>query len=114
VEEGMARLDFYVNYELQTSIKLESREVVLGRAPNCAVQIPDPEVSRRHAVIYNDNATHSIENMGANGTRINGRAIDTRHQLEPGDVIFIASHILVYQPDDVPAEQLDATVITFD
>lgn len=110
----MPRLDFYVNYELQTSIKLEGCDVVLGRAPGCEVQIPDPKVSRRHAVIYSNAEIHSIENFGANGTRINGRSIDTRHQLQPGDVIFIASHILVYQPDDAPAEHLDATVITPD
>jgi pSer/pThr/pTyr-binding forkhead associated (FHA) protein len=108
----MPRLDFYVNYELQASIKLEGSDVVLGRAPDCAVQIPDPKVSRRHAVIYTDNDNHAIENFGANGTRVNGRAIDARHSLQPGDAIFISSYILVYQPDEVPAEQLDATVIT--
>ena len=110
----MPRLDLYVNYELQASIKLEGSNVALGRAPGCAVQIPDPKVSRRHAVIYKDMDHHSIENFGANGTRINGRALEGRHPLQPGDVIFISSYILVYQPDDAPAEQLDATLIAPD
>ena len=107
----MPRLDLYVNYELQASIKLEEKDVVLGRAPGCAVQIPDPKVSRRHAVIYTDQENHAIENFGANGTRVNGNAIDARHPLQPGDAIFISSYILVYQPDDMPVEQLDATLI---
>ena len=110
----MPRLDFYVNYELQASIKLEGTDVVLGRAPGCAVQIPDPKVSRRHAVIYTDQHSHAIENFGANGTRVNGRTIDARQPLQPGDAIFISSYILVYQPDDAPAEQLDATLISLD
>ena len=110
----MPRLDFYVNYELQASIKLEGTDVVLGRAPDCAVQIPDPKVSRRHAVIYSDQETHAIENFGANGTRVNGHTVDARQLLQPGDTIFIASYILVYQLDDMPVEQLDATVITPD
>jgi len=110
----MARLDFYVNYELQASIKLEGSEVVLGRAPACAVRMPDPEVSRRHAVIYTEEDRHTIENFGANGTKINGRTLEARHTLQPGEAIFISSYILVYQPDDAPAEQLDATVITPD
>ena len=110
----MPRLDFYVNYELQASIKLEGADVVLGRASGCAVQIPDPKVSRRHAVIYTDQHSHTIENFGTNGTRVNGHKIDSRHPLQPGDAIFISSYILVYQTDDAPAEQLDATVITPD
>ena len=107
----MPRLDLYVNYELQASIKLDGSEVVLGRASDCAVQIPDPKVSRRHAVIYTDKECHTIENFGANGTRVNGRIIDTRQMLQPGDAIFISSCILVYQPDDAPVEQPDATII---
>lgn len=110
----MPRVDFYVNYELQASIKLEGDELVLGRAPDCAVQIPDPRVSRRHAVIFTDSDHHVIENFGANGTRINGRTLEARHRLQAGDVIFISSYILVYQPDDAPAEQLDATVVSLD
>jgi pSer/pThr/pTyr-binding forkhead associated (FHA) protein len=110
-EECMPRLDLYVNYELQASIKLDGDDVVLGRAAGCAVQIPDPKVSRRHAVIYTDNECHAIENFGANGTRVNGRVIDARQALQPGDAIFISSYILVYQSDAVPAEQSEATII---
>ena len=107
----MARLDFYVNYELQASIRLDATAVGLGRAPDCEVQMPDPKVSRRHAVISFTHNSHTIENFSANGTRVNGSAIDEGQSLQPGDVIFIASYILVYQSDDVPAAALDATVI---
>ena len=107
----MPRLDLYVNYELQASFKLQGADVVLGRAPGCAVQIPDPTVSRRHAVISHAGHHHAIENFGANGTRINGRALESPHTLQPGDVIFISSYILVYQPDEQPAAQLDGTLI---
>ena len=107
----MPRLDLYVNYELQASIKLEGSDVVLGRDPKCAVQIPDPKVSRRHAVICADNNSYTIENFSANGTRINGRPITARHQLQPGDAIFISSYILVYQPDEAPVEHMAATVM---
>jgi pSer/pThr/pTyr-binding forkhead associated (FHA) protein len=84
---------------------------VLGRASNCEVRIPDPKVSRRHAVIYTDGDHHVIENFGANGTKINGRQLEVRQRLQPGDTIFISSYILVYQPDETPAGQLDATII---
>ena len=107
----MSRLDLYVNYELQASIKLQGSDVILGRAPSCAVQIPDTTVSRRHAVIYAQEADHAIENFGANGTKVNGQIINSRQKLNPGDVIFISSYILVYQSDDAPLEQSEATII---
>lgn len=108
----MPRLDLYVNYELQASFKLEDTDVVLGRDPRSAVQIPDQKVSRRHAVISIDNGIHTIENFSANGTKVNGRPIGERHILQPGDTIFIASYILVYQSDDAATDELDATVIS--
>lgn len=107
----MPRLDLYVNYELQASFKLDGTDVVLGRDPRSEVQIPDLKVSRRHAVISIDNDNHTIENFSANGTKVNGRPIVTRHRLQPGDTIFIANYILVYQSDDAAMDELDATVI---
>lgn len=107
----MARLDLYVNYELQASIKLKEQEVAVGRDPSCAIQIPDPKVSRRHAVVSVSAAGHVIENLGANGTRVNGNKISAVCPLNPGDAIFIASNVLVYQLDDAPVSELDPTVM---
>ena len=107
----MPRLDLYINYELQASFKLEGTDIVLGRSPESAVQIPDQKVSRCHAVICIDNDNHTIENFSANGTKVNGRPLVARHCLQPGDTIFISSYILVYRSDDAPMDELDATVI---
>ncbi len=105
----MARLDLYVNYSLQASIKLEGDAIDLGRDPQCAVQLADARVSRRHAVISSSPGAHTIENLGRNGTRVNGEPLTGPHRLQAGDAIFIASNILIYQPDDAPAEDLGAT-----
>lgn len=107
----MPRLDFYVNYELQASVKLDEAEVVLGRDPKCAVQMPDPAVSRRHAVIYQEQDGHSLESFGSNGTRVNGKPVEGRLALTPGDAIFVSRYILVYQADDAPVDALDSTVL---
>lgn len=107
----MARLDLYVNYEKKASIKLDLPEVVLGRDSHCDVQIPDPRVSRRHAVVRGESGTHVIENFGANGTRVNGDVIDTPRPLAAGDAIFIGSYILVYQPDEACEEDPGETLL---
>ena len=104
----MSRLDLYVNYELQASIKLQGSDVILGRAPSCAVQIPDTTVSRRHAVIYAEEADHAIENFGANGTKVNGKRI-SRQILKHGDAISIGGHNFVYDSGQI--QDMETTAI---
>jgi pSer/pThr/pTyr-binding forkhead associated (FHA) protein len=105
------RLDIYVNYEHQATITLMDDEVLIGRDDKCAVKIPNERVSRVHAIIRACGDGHEIENRGANGTRVNGRRIEAPRALEPGDSVFIARYILVYQPDDAPVAELDSTVL---
>jgi len=107
----MPRLDFYVGYELQATIKLDKPEVSIGRDTNCEIQMPDPKVSRVHALIHSVEGGHRIENKGANGTRVNSQRIDAPQNLKPGDAVFISSYILIYQPDDAPVEELASTVL---
>lgn len=107
----MPRLDFYVGYQLQTSVKLGESQVTLGRDPECVVAMPDPHVSRLHAVVEPSPGGYRIENRGANGTRVNGRQVEDPQELAPGDAIFIGSYILVYQQDDAPVEQLASTIL---
>ena len=107
----MQRLDFYVGYELQASIKLEADEITLGRDASCMVQMPDERVSRLHALIKSVDNEHWIENHGANGTRVNNRKIDAPYALKPGDAIFIASYILVYQLEGAPVSDMASTVL---
>lgn len=107
----MARLDLYVNYKLQASMKLAEGETKIGRDPGCKVQIPDAKVSRLHAVIQQDGNHHEIENFGTNGTKVNGHEINGPKLLRPGDVIFVSSYILAYQSDDTPAENQAETIL---
>ncbi|KXI28449.1 FHA domain-containing protein [Paraglaciecola hydrolytica] len=107
----MARLDMYANYELQASFKLDDSDFLLGRDPNCVVIIPDPKVSRKHAVIKSVGDDRVIQNLGVNGTKINGKALDSDYILQAGDAIFIGSYILVFQTDYNDNTNLDSTTI---
>ncbi len=107
----MPRLDFYVNYIHQATIRLEDSEVLIGRDSQCAVEIPDDRVSRVHAVIRASGDGHEIENRGTNGTKINGRRINEPLTLQPGDAIFIGRYVMVYQPDDAPVAEHVSTVL---
>lgn len=107
----MPRLDVYTKFKLQASFKLESDKTIIGRDSRCEVLLPDNRVSRHHAVIYGDVSGHEIENLGTNGTKVNGNLIKQVHILMPGDVIAIADFLLVYQPDGTAPEDLESTRI---
>lgn len=107
----MPRLDLYVNYQLQATVSLDDPEVMIGRDPSCAICMPHPKVSRRHAVLRQVAGGHEIENRGVNGTKVNGRRIDAPQLLEPGDAIFVSHFILIYQSDEVPPAENSQTVL---
>jgi pSer/pThr/pTyr-binding forkhead associated (FHA) protein len=65
---------------------------VLGRAADAPLRVKHATVSRTHArvIISEDRKTASLEHAGgANGTRLNGRAIDKAEPLSDGDEIGI-------------------------
>ncbi len=107
----MPRLDFYINYIHQVTIRLEDSELLIGRDSKCALNIPDEKVSRVHAVIRTSGEGHQIENRGTNGTKINGRMIEEPHTLQARDAIFIGRYVMIYQPDDAPVAEHASTVL---
>jgi pSer/pThr/pTyr-binding forkhead associated (FHA) protein len=59
----------------------------IGRA-ECDIILPDPDVSRRHAVICLVNGSLAVEDAGSkNGTYVNGRRIEAATVLANGDEV---------------------------
>ena len=105
----MPRIDFYIDYKLFLKIRLGDGEIVLGRGSDCQVQLPREQVSRRHAVIHpQDDGGYRIENLSANGTRLNASMLETPTRLGPGDRLYIADYVIIYQGDDSPSEDLES------
>jgi ABC transport system ATP-binding/permease protein len=62
-------------------------EMIVGRV-EAAITIPDPEISRRHAVLRTTPLGLEIEDLGSlNGTYVNGEQITKPVQLRPDDLI---------------------------
>lgn len=103
----MPRLDFYQDQEHFVTVRLEDDEVMIGRGPECAIQLPALEVSRIHAVICrDDDGGHLIHDRSWNGTRLNFQRVEEPTRLVAGDRIYIEDYVLIYQPDEEPAEDL--------
>ncbi|HWI21688.1 MAG TPA: FHA domain-containing protein [Baekduia sp.] len=69
------------------AIPISEGTVRLGRGFAAEIQIDDPTLSRRHAIIVHENdATTVLDDRSANGTFVNGVQI-TRQNLSHGDKV---------------------------
>ena len=85
------------------TLKLGSRvqefaqtRVVLGRGRDVDFHLEDPNVSRRHTVVYWEGGRMYVKDLGStNGTFVNGRPV-TAGPVKDGDIITVGgSEILV-------------------
>lgn len=75
---------------------LTQDSIVVGRTPDCDVQVPDARVSKRHARLTWNGSTYCLTTIGRNGTRINSRDVSTTIALCHGDVIALGDSLLCY------------------
>jgi adenylate cyclase len=70
----------------------------IGRSPENSLQLPDHEVSRRHAIIQaqGEREFWLVDLGSANGTCVNGRRISQSVRLHNSDIIRIANHELEF------------------
>lgn len=73
---------------------------VIGRDA-CDVVLPDPEVSRRHAIVRALGEHPAIQDLGSlNGTFVNGRRIEGVTPLHVGDVLRLGNTVWHVRPAD--------------
>ena len=83
---------------------LPDGEHLVGRAPDAAVWLDSPKVSRHHARVVVDGRHANIEDLGSkNGTFVRGQRIDAATPLQPGDRIRIGLFTIVFQVARVTA-----------
>ena len=72
--------------------------VTIGRLPECAIALDDPNASRRHAQIRREGLDVVLVDLGStNGTKVNGVLV-REHRLLPGDTITIGTTTLRFEP----------------
>ncbi len=94
-ELGMEREVVTLTYD-GTRHEITKRRVLIGRSTECDVQLPDPNVSRRHAELRQEGATYWIVDLDStNGVEVNGHRTK-RAKLEHGDTVKLGSTDLVF------------------
>jgi pSer/pThr/pTyr-binding forkhead associated (FHA) protein len=74
----------------------QGERTTIGRSPDCPIFLDDVTVSRRHAVLVEQDGRWSIEDQGSlNGTFVNRRRVDAA-DLSDGDEIQIGKYRLTF------------------
>lgn len=93
----MARLVLLLDGEA-TPVDLTGEETVIGRLPECAVQINSNMVSRKHARVMMRDDEFLIEDMGSgNKTYVNGKIAEVATPLKHGDRIKLGPILLRFE-----------------
>jgi FhaA, N-terminal domain/FHA domain len=78
-------------------VQLAEAVARIGRMPDCAVSLSDPQVSRHHAEVRPDHDGFRVVDLGSmNGTLVNGVRI-SEHVLRDGDEITIGATTIRYE-----------------
>jgi pSer/pThr/pTyr-binding forkhead associated (FHA) protein len=71
-------------------------ETTIGRSPDCGIFLDDVTVSRKHAVLREQEGTFAVEDQGSlNGTFVNRKRVESA-QLEDGDELQIGKYRLTF------------------
>lgn len=92
-------------------IKLEKDDLILGRDLHSDIVLTDPEVSRRHARLFQKGSAFMLEDLGStNGTFVEGQRLTGPYLLQPGETIHLGENcILVFESIEVDP---DATKVS--
>jgi adenylate cyclase len=76
---------------------LDVPELVMGRGPECHLQLPDYSISRQHAKVVEKDDEYIVVDLGSrNGTRVNGAKI-TQFGLTDGDELILGKFPLHFR-----------------
>jgi hypothetical protein len=79
-------------------IGIGDEAVTIGRLPECAIALDDPNVSRRHAQLRREGTSVILVDLGStNGTKVNGIQV-TERRLTPGDLVTVGTTTMRFEP----------------
>jgi len=100
------RLRVYSGGAVDTVVGLTERGVVIGRSHDADLRLDDEGVSRTHCKVYPREGLVYVEDLGsANGTLVNGVAIEHRVLLAPGDRVQVGLALFGLDDEDEEEEE---------
>jgi pSer/pThr/pTyr-binding forkhead associated (FHA) protein len=91
----MSKLVLKFESAVLKEVAVGTKEVSIGRSPECGIVIDNPAVSNYHARVFNEEGRMMLEDFGSlNGTFVNGQRVKMV-TLKPGDSVAIGKHTIV-------------------
>jgi pSer/pThr/pTyr-binding forkhead associated (FHA) protein len=78
-----------------TSHRVESGDVVIGRAPTAKIQLRDESVAWEHAVVRDAGARLVVNNLAAAGIKVRGKRVTEESRVAAGDEIVLSHKVKV-------------------
>ncbi len=86
-----------------TPFPLTGDEAVIGRHPECQIQLDSNMVSRKHARVFRDGGKLFVEDLGSgNGTFLNGGRVIAAAVLKNGDRVKVGPILLRFEDERSP------------
>lgn len=86
-----------------TPFPITGDEAVIGRHPDCQIQLDSNMVSRRHARVFRDGGRLLVEDLGSgNGTFLNGGRVTDAMPLKNGDRVKVGPVLLRFEDENAP------------
>jgi hypothetical protein len=99
VREGDEKPSHWIVLPDGRRIGIGTEIVTIGRLPECAIVLPDPNASRRHAQLRREGESVIVVDLGSlNGTRVNGVAV-REQRLASGDEVTIGTTTLRFEAE---------------
>ncbi|MDP7274927.1 MAG: FHA domain-containing protein, partial [Planctomycetaceae bacterium] len=93
---------------------LGGEETLIGRHPDCGIQLDSNAVSRRHARVFVEGGQFAIEDLGSgNGTFVNGQRIESAVPLKSQDRVKLGPVLFRFEEsgDGSADEGLGSTLV---
>ena len=88
-----------------TRYSLDDGSYLIGRGTSCALQLPEPDISERHALLLLRGRKARLEDLhSANGTYLNGNPVDGLVDVPPDAIIQIGENMMRVSPAEEAAE----------
>lgn len=98
--ESGASLQVTAGPSAGTHFPMATDEIVVGRATDATLSIPDTSVSRKHCAFKREGNGWVVADLGSgNGTLVNGEPVTEDRPLMSGDVITIGDTVLEFKDE---------------
>lgn len=93
-------------------LSVDADEMLVGRRDSCELHVPDPHVSRVHAVVRRQAGNVWLEDLGSTGgTFVNGERLQGPRGLRDGDEVAFGTVVVRFEDREASIRREESTAV---